>query len=284
VTDRIVFGGRVLLDASFRAARARLGILARDGMLAWASEVAYGEAITGLVKAAGPAAGLTRLAGVCLGDLAGTDDCAHIRLQWKAIAADGKLFTALDADLMLAPAGDTGPNASLDYYDSLDADLMLVPVADQITALALAGAYWPQPGRGGAGLDQTMVRECATAAIRSFLDRVAYALIHPAGTAGSRRGPAEGYGTAGRQGQAAICGVNCGILGALMLIIAGSFALLAELLTWAVTTFRRRRARCAMPVAPVVSPVDDGGPAIKSACGWFTLFVVIAAISAICFL
>ena len=65
----------------------------------------YGDGVAGLVEAAGPAAGLTRLAGVRLGDLAETDDCAHIPLQWEAIAADGKLFTALNADLMLVPAG-----------------------------------------------------------------------------------------------------------------------------------------------------------------------------------
>ena len=160
VTDHVVVGDRVLLDVSFGAARARLEILARDGMLLWPSEVAYGEGITGLVELAGPAAGLTRLAGVRSGDLAQTATCAHIPLQWEAIAADGKLFTALDADLMLVPAG------------------------DQVAALALAGAYRPQPGRAGADLDQAMIRECAAAAIRSFLARVACALVHPAGTAG----------------------------------------------------------------------------------------------------
>jgi len=158
--DHIVVGDRVVLDASFRAARARLEILARDGMLVWSSEMAYGEAITGLVQLAGPAAGLTRLAEVRLDDLAQTDNCAHLPLHWEAIAADGKLFTALDADLMLAPAG------------------------DQVTALALAGAYRPQPGPAGAGLDPAIVRHCAAAAIGSFLARVACALVHPAGTAG----------------------------------------------------------------------------------------------------
>ena len=159
MTDHIVVGGCVLVDASC-AARARLGILARDGMLLRASEVAYGEGITGLVEAAGLAAGLTRLAGVCVGDLAETDDCAHLALQWEAIAADGKLFTALDADLMLVPAG------------------------DQIAALVLAGAYRPQPGRASAGLDRAIMRRCAAAAIPSFLAQVACALVHPADTAG----------------------------------------------------------------------------------------------------
>ena len=74
-----------------------------------------------------PGGGLTRLAEARLDALAGTDDCAHITLQWEAIAADGKeAFTARNGDPTLVPAG------------------------DQITALALAGAYRPQSGRVGA--------------------------------------------------------------------------------------------------------------------------------------
>ena len=111
VTDHIVVGDRVLLDISFRAVRARLRILARDGVLLRASQEAYGEGITGQMQLAGPAACLTRLAGVGLENLAETDHCAHIALQWEAIAADGKLFAALDADLMLVPAG--GPDHHL---------------------------------------------------------------------------------------------------------------------------------------------------------------------------
>ena len=138
-------------------------MLADDGMLLGAAELAYGMGITGLVQVAGPAAGLTRLAGVRLGYLAETDNCAHIALQWEAIAADGKLFIALDGDLMLVPA------------------------QDRTAALALAGGYQPQPGPAGAELEQAIVRRCATTAIRSFLGRVACALVHPAGTAGTRR-------------------------------------------------------------------------------------------------
>jgi hypothetical protein len=161
VTDHTVVGDRVTLNVGFHAARTRLRILAKDGMLLRASEVAYGEGITALVELAGPAAGLTRLADACLEDLTETNDCAHIALQWEAIGADGKLFTALLADLMLVPAG------------------------DQITALSLTGAYWPPPGRAGAGLGQVIVRCCATVVIGSFLDSVASELDHPAGTAGT---------------------------------------------------------------------------------------------------
>ena len=160
MTDHIVVGERVLLNVSFRAARARLGILAGDGVLSQASEVAYGEGITGMAEVAGPAAGLSRLAGISVEDLARTDDCAQVALRWEAIAADGKLFAALTADLMLTPAG------------------------EQITVLALAGAYRRQPGRAGAELDRAIVHRFAAATIRRFLARVACALVHPAGAAG----------------------------------------------------------------------------------------------------
>ena len=160
MTDHIVVGDRVALNVGFHAARTRLRSLAKGGTLPRASEVAYGEGITALMELAGPAAGLTRLVGVCLEDLTETADCAHIALQWEAIATDGKLFTALLADLMLVPAG------------------------DQVTALSLAGAYWPPPGRTGAELSQAIVRRCATAVIGSFLDSVACELVHSAGIAG----------------------------------------------------------------------------------------------------
>ena len=127
VTGHTVVGDRVVLNVGFGAARTRLKKLAEGGMLLRASEVAYGEGITAVVELAGPAAGLTRLADVCTEDLTQTGDCAHIALQWDAIGTDGELFTTLLADLMLVPAG------------------------DQITALSLTGAYWPPPGRAGAG-------------------------------------------------------------------------------------------------------------------------------------
>jgi hypothetical protein len=160
VTDHTAVGVRVALNAGFDAARARVRILVTDGTLPRACEVAYGEGITSLTELAGPAAGLTRLAGVCLEDLTETVDCAHIALQWEAIAADGTLFTALLADLMLLPAG------------------------DQVTALSVTGTYWPPPGRASAGLGPAIVRRCATAIIGSFVDSVACELVHPAGMAG----------------------------------------------------------------------------------------------------
>ena len=159
MTGHTAVGDRVPLNIGFQAARTRLRSLVRDGMLQRACEVAYGEGVTVLADLAGPAARLTRLADVCLADLTETGDRAHIALQWDAIAADGTLFTALLADLMLAPAG------------------------EQAAALSLAGAYWPPPGLAGTGLDQVIVRCCTTAITSSFLDTVACELDHPAGQA-----------------------------------------------------------------------------------------------------
>jgi len=160
MTGHILVGDRVLLDVSFGAARARLGILTRDGVLLRASEMAYSAGITSMVTAAGPAAGLSRLAGVRLEDLAGTDDCARLALQWQAIAADGALFAALDADLMLTPAG------------------------DQITVLALTGVYRRRTGRAGTGPDRATADRFAAATVRSLVAQLACALVHPAGAAG----------------------------------------------------------------------------------------------------
>ncbi len=154
MADHVFAGHRVVLDVSFGTGRARLGILARDGVLLRACHAAYSDGIAGLARAAGPAAGLSRLAAVRLADLAGTDHCTRIALRWEALAADGTVFPALEADLMLTPAG------------------------EQVTLLAVAGTYRWQPGWAGAGLDQAIVRRCA------FMARIACALVHPAGATG----------------------------------------------------------------------------------------------------
>jgi len=151
-------GDQVLLDVSFGAAWCQLRRLAADGVLLGASEYAYGAAITGLAQEAGPAAALSRLAGVEPGDVVETRDRARLWLRWLAIGPDGALFPALDADLTLTPAG------------------------DQTTVLTLAGVY-RLPGQAAAGLDPATVRCFATVAIRSFIARLACALMHPAGVA-----------------------------------------------------------------------------------------------------
>ena len=76
MTDHAAVGVRVALNTDFHAAQTRLKILVKGGALPQASEIAYGEGIAGLAELPDPAAGLTRLAGVCLEDLTETDDCA----------------------------------------------------------------------------------------------------------------------------------------------------------------------------------------------------------------
>jgi len=161
VTGHAVVGDRVVLNVGFRAARTQLKKLAGSGMLLRASEVAYGEGIAAVVEFAGPAAGRTRLADICTEDLTQADDCAHFALQWDAIGADGELFTALLADLVLVPAG------------------------DQISVLSLTGAYWPPHGPASADLGRVIARCCATAMTGSFLDWVACELDVLRGTAGT---------------------------------------------------------------------------------------------------
>jgi hypothetical protein len=126
-------------------------------MLSRASEMAYGDCISGLVKVAGAAARLTRLADVSLDDLTETKDCMHFALKWDAIAADGKLFTVLLADLKLIPAG------------------------DQTTTLSLTGTCWLPPA---AGPGQADARSWAAELAGGFLNSVASEFAHPAGTAG----------------------------------------------------------------------------------------------------
>lgn len=128
-------------------------------MLANAAERAYGEGVTALMEVAGRTAGMTRLADVCVEDLTRSGEYPHIALQWNAIAADGGLFTALLADLMLSTAG------------------------NDAAVLTLTGSYWPPPGPVYAVLDQAELPGCATMIMSSFLHVIACELAHPAGTA-----------------------------------------------------------------------------------------------------
>ena len=158
MSGNVFVGDHILMDVCLDSARRQLERLARDGVLLSASEYAYGEGITGLVEAAGLAAGMSRLVGVQPGDLLETEGCARLWLRWEAIGSDGTLFPALDADLTLSPAG------------------------ENTTVLTLAGVY-RLPEHAGAGLDPGIVRCFAAVTIDSFIARLACALMHPAGSA-----------------------------------------------------------------------------------------------------
>jgi hypothetical protein len=155
----VFVGDEVLLDVSFVAARARLANLTRGGLLLSVSEGAYGEGIAGLARVGplGSAPGISRLVEVHVRDLAETTDSAGLALRWAATGPGERLFPALDADLTLRPAG------------------------EQATVLALVGAYRPPLGGLGSGLDRAILHRVAAATIRTFLDRVADAIVRPAG-------------------------------------------------------------------------------------------------------
>ena len=158
MSSNVFVGDHIRMDVCLDSAKRQLERLARDGVLLSASECAYGAGITGLVEAAGLAAGMSRLVGVQPGDLLETEGCARLGLRWQAIGSDGTLFPALDADLTLSPAGENA------------------------TVLTLAGVY-RLPEHAGAGLDPGIVRCFAAVTIDSFIARLACALMHPAGSA-----------------------------------------------------------------------------------------------------
>lgn len=152
---------QVTLETGFPAICARLGTLAGGGLVLRASKDAYGEGITGLLRA-GPVRylpGTGGLAGVRLGELAVQDVCARLPLRWEITGPDGGRFPVLDADITLTVAGKCA------------------------TVLALTGTYRPPPSLVGAGLDREVVRRCAAETIRGFLARLACAIAHPAGWA-----------------------------------------------------------------------------------------------------
>jgi hypothetical protein len=158
MNGKVFVADEILVATGFDAARRRLGCLAGDGVLLSAAEHAYGAGMTDLVETAGPAAGMSRLAGVRAEDIAETPDAARLWLRWDAIGPDGAVYPALDAALTLTPAG------------------------EETAMLTLAGVY-RVPGQPETELDPALGRCFATLAIRSFIARLACALMRPAGVA-----------------------------------------------------------------------------------------------------
>ena len=78
---------------------------------------------------------------------------AALSLRWEAAGAGGGLFPVLDADLTLAPYGESA------------------------TLLALAGVYRPPLGVVGAALDRVVLRRVAQATIGRFVTQVGEAVV-----------------------------------------------------------------------------------------------------------
>jgi len=120
-----------------------------------ASGEAYGEWGKSLARV-GPLSsvrGISRLVEVRFAELTTCPRWAALSLRWEAAGAGGGLFPVLDADLTLAPYGES---ASL---------------------LALAGVYRPPLGVVGAALDRVVLRRAAQATIGGFVTRVGEAVV-----------------------------------------------------------------------------------------------------------
>jgi hypothetical protein len=150
-TCLVFIDDEVPLDLGFGAARARLVALARDSMLASASEAAYGEGVTELIRVGplGSVPGTSKMVEVRYRNLVERDDYAGLALRWEATGAGGGLFPALDADLIVMPTG------------------------EQSSKLRLTGSYRPPLGALGSALDAAILHRVARATIRAFLSRLA---------------------------------------------------------------------------------------------------------------
>ena len=153
----------MLLEVGFPAAQAGLAALAQDSSLLNAAENAYGAAARSLARVSPPGAvpGISTLAEVRFRDLVARDGSALLTLRWDVTGPGGALFPALDADITLTRTG------------------------GQATLLALTGVYRPPLGILGAPLDRAVLREVAAAMIHAFVTRIAEAIAHRAGEAGS---------------------------------------------------------------------------------------------------
>ena len=166
----------VPLDVSFPAAAARFANLAGGGLLTRASEGAYGDGLTGLVRVGplGAVPGMSKLVKVHFLDVVTCGESAVLTLRWEATGPGGRLFPALDADIWLTPAG------------------------EHSTRLSLAGVYRPPLAVLGAGLDKAVFHRVADATVRSLLARLTAVLARPQDSADTVQGTGTGAGAARR--------------------------------------------------------------------------------------
>ena len=134
-------------------AQVRLSNLIRGSRLVEASEDAYDEWVTGLVRVGVP--GVSRLVRARFLELATRGEAVVLRLRWEATGPGEGLFPALDADITLTPDG------------------------DQATLLRMDGAYRPPLGAVGTVLDRMLLHRVAASTTRSFVIQVAEAIVSP---------------------------------------------------------------------------------------------------------
>jgi hypothetical protein len=147
-------GAEMRLDVGFYAAQARLGYLARGGLLRRASQDAYGEWETGLARLsplnATPA--VSKLVAVRFRNMVTHADSVLWAMRWEAIDPGGALIPALDADIRLTRAG------------------------EEATVLAVSWAYRPPLGGMGTGVDRASLHPVAQATIQAFTNHIGAAI------------------------------------------------------------------------------------------------------------
>jgi hypothetical protein len=148
------------LDVSFPVARAGLLELTRDRWLSAASDEAYADGLSGLIRVGpfGDLFGASKLVRVLLLEPVERDGTVLLALRWEATGVMGRLFPVLDANISLAQVG------------------------EDTSRLVLAGAYRPPLSGVGAGLDRVLLHHAATATVRSLLRHMAET-IAPTGEA-----------------------------------------------------------------------------------------------------
>src|SRR5512142_2919492 len=86
-----------------RQAQARFVSLLHGNWLAKASETAYGETVTGLLRVGPSGIVPARLVRVSFLDPIYRDDTMSVGLRWEAAGAAGSLFPVLDATITICP-------------------------------------------------------------------------------------------------------------------------------------------------------------------------------------
>jgi hypothetical protein len=147
----------VPLEVGLDAARAGLANLAVSDGLISASEDAYGEGVTELIRVGplGSGPGMSKLVRVRFQDLTERGGSAGLAVRWEATGPGGGLFPALDANVTVSA------------------------VDERTAVLRLAGSYRPPLGTLGTALDAAILHRVATATIRTFLNDIAAAITHP---------------------------------------------------------------------------------------------------------
>ena len=105
----------LVADVSFPVARGRLAGLARGGWLGAASEAAYQDGFTTVIRVGpvGDRPGAAKRVRVRFLDPVHRGEAMTVGLRWEATGLSGALFPVLDADISLTPAGSQATRLAL---------------------------------------------------------------------------------------------------------------------------------------------------------------------------